>query len=59
MNNKRAKEIVSSPIMAKVTYNGTPVYIEKINSDNTTANVHPLDQPGKSQRVDLSNLIEH
>lgn len=58
MDDKRAREIVSSPNMTKVAYNGTPIYIENINSDNTTAKVHPIDQPNKSQTVNLSSLIE-
>ena len=39
MDTKRAKEIASSPIMANVTYNGTPIYIESVNENKGTAKV--------------------
>lgn len=58
MDEKRAKEIASSPIMANVTYNGTPIYIEGVNDNKGTANIHPLDQPKNTQEVLLSNLLE-
>ncbi|MEL7648933.1 MAG: H-type small acid-soluble spore protein [Sedimentibacter sp.] len=57
MNNQRARDIVSSPEMINVTYNGVPVYIEKIN-DNNTACVHFISQPDKRQEVSVNNLIE-
>jgi len=59
MNKKRAKEIVSSPIMANVTYNGTPIYIKNVDDNQETANIHPLDQPKNTQEVSLTNLLEH
>lgn len=58
MDDERAKEIIFSPIMYEVTYNGVPIYIESINSDNTTANIHFFDQPNSSQKVSISSLIE-
>ena len=57
MELKRAKEITTSPLMAAVTYHGTPVYIESV-SDDSTASIHPLDQPWARQKVNLSNLVE-
>lgn len=57
MNIKRAREISASPIMTKVSYNGTPIYIENVD-DNNTATVHPLDNPGRRQKVSLSALTE-
>jgi small acid-soluble spore protein H (minor) len=59
MKFKRASEIVHSPVMANVTYYDVPVYIESVSSENKTAQIHPLSQPGSSQRVSVSNLIEH
>jgi len=59
MDLKRAKEIIASPVMMDVTYNGTPIYIESITGDNTTAYVHPLNQPNKRQKADIISLIEH
>ena len=59
MDKRRAKEIVSSPIMVNVTYNGMPIYIESINNNQGTANIHYLNQPGNVMEVSLINLIEH
>lgn len=59
MNKKRASEIVASPVMVHVTYNGDPIYIENVNSDDATAEIHSLKKPNRSQKVELSNLIEH
>jgi len=58
MDNERAREIISSPIMYEVTYNGVPIYIESINNDNTTATIHFFDQPSNSQKVSISSIIE-
>ncbi len=59
MDKNRAKEIASSPVMANVTYNGQPVYIENINENNHSANIHMLYQPENKQEVSLSSLFEH
>ena len=58
MDKRRAKEIASSPIMANVTYNGTPIYIESVNDNKETANVHALNQPKNTQEVPLTTLVE-
>lgn len=59
MNKERAKEIISSSAMFNVTYNGTPVYIESVNENNNTANIHFRNQPKKSREVSLDSLLEH
>ncbi len=59
MNKTRAIEIASSPVMAKVTYEGVPIYIEKINEDNGIAYIHPLDKPENTEQVSIQNLEEH
>lgn len=59
MNQNRAKKIVSSPTMVDVSYNGTPIYIDSVNSIKGTATIHPLEQPGDRQEVLLTNLVEH
>ena len=59
MNTERAQEIVSSPIMANVTYNGTPIYIESVNANRETASIHFLKNPNNSREVSLTNLQEH
>lgn len=58
MDKKRAKEIASSPIMANVTYNGMPIYIENVNEDKETASIHSFNKPGESKEVSLNNLVE-
>jgi len=59
MNVQRAKEIAASPVMAHVTYNGVPIYIEQVDEENGTATIHPLDQPENKQNVSVSSLKEH
>jgi len=59
MNKRRAKEIASSPIMADVTYNGTPIYIESVNDATDTAYIHPLNQSKNRLEVSLDPLTEH
>lgn len=58
MDAKRARDIASSPTMINVTYNGTPVYIESVNENSGTANIHNLNQPDSKQQVPLTNLKE-
>ncbi len=45
--------------MAHVTYNGVPVYIQRVDAQNETARIYPLDQPENEQDVPLSSLVEH
>lgn len=59
MNIQRAKEIAASPVMANVTYEGTPVYIQQVDEQNEKARIYPLDQPEHEQTVPLSELTEH
>ncbi|WP_366924515.1 H-type small acid-soluble spore protein [Metallumcola ferriviriculae] len=59
MDTQRAKEIVTSPIMANVTLDGEAVYIEQVNDQENTARIYPLNQPDKEQEVSLNNLKEH
>ncbi|MGD8192302.1 small acid-soluble spore protein H [Brevibacillus ginsengisoli] len=58
MDAQRAQEIASSPVMAQVTYNGVPIYIQHVSERNQTARIYPLDQPEKEQMVPLSTLQE-
>ncbi|RCK12085.1 H-type small acid-soluble spore protein [Bacillus licheniformis] len=37
MNTQRAQEIVESPDMVDVTYNGRPIYIQRVDEQNETA----------------------
>lgn len=59
MDLRRAREIAASPVMANVTYFEAPVYIESVSDGNKTAVIHQLTTPGRSQRVSVSNLVEH
>lgn len=59
MDKRRAKEIASSPVMANVTCNGEQIYIENVNANNNTANIHPLNKPADKQEVSLSSLKEY
>mgnify|MGYP005829793259 CR=1 FL=1 len=59
MNTQRAKEISESPIMANVTCNGMPIYIQHVNERNETARIFPLDEPQNEQEVALTELTEH
>jgi small acid-soluble spore protein H (minor) len=58
MNKQRAQEIAASPVMANVTFNGTPIYIQNVDESNETARIYPLSAPEKEQQVSLSNLTE-
>jgi small acid-soluble spore protein H (minor) len=59
MNRQRAQEIAASPVMANVTYNETPIYIQNVDENNETARIYPIDEPQNEQVVPLSNLKEH
>ena len=59
MDKYRALEIASSPVMANVTYHGSPIYIESVSNNYETANVHLLNRPKNSREVSLTNLQEH
>jgi len=59
MNKQRAQEITASPVMANVTYNGIPIYIQHVDENNDTARIYPLNEPKNEQEIPLPNLIEH
>jgi len=58
LNKQRAKEIVSSPNMVNVTYNGQPIYIQNVDDETEKARIYPLDNPENEQTVPLSQLKE-
>lgn len=58
MDKNRANQIASSPEMINVTYNGEPIYIEKVNTVKDTASIHSLSRPEYSQEVHLTQLVE-
>ncbi|MBO8177093.1 MAG: small acid-soluble spore protein H [Bacillus sp. (in: Bacteria)] len=59
MNTERAKEIAASPVMANVTYNGVPIYIQQVDEESGTATIYPLDEPDNKQTVSVNSLKEH
>lgn len=59
MDHKRAKEIISSPIMADVTYKGSKIYMEDVNEADQTCTIHYMSQPENSLKVPLTTLKEH
>jgi small acid-soluble spore protein H (minor) len=58
MNVQRAQEIASSPTMANVSYNGTPIYIEHVDEQVGVATIHPLDEPNSKQSISVDSLEE-
>ncbi len=59
MNKQRAQEIAASPVMANVTFDGVPIYIQHVDENNETARIYPLDEPENEQTVPLNSLVEH
>lgn len=58
MDINRAKQIFSSSSDIDVKYNGDSVWIEKINEDNGTANVHLRGSEQDKVEVEISELRE-
>lgn len=58
MNKQRAQEIANSPVMANVTFNGIPIYIQNVDEETETVRIYPLNQPENEQEVPLISLIE-
>ncbi|GIP38473.1 small, acid-soluble spore protein H [Paenibacillus sp. J31TS4] len=58
MNHQRAKEIAQSPVMAGVTYQGVPVYIQHVDEENETARIYPIYEPENELEVSLNMLVE-
>lgn len=58
LSKQRAQEIAESPVMANVTYQGMPVYIQHVDHERQTARVYPLQQSELEQEVSLDQLQE-
>lgn len=58
MEIQRAKEIISSPVMKDVTYDGTKIYMESLDDTNQTCTIHYLNKPMHQLNVPLSSLKE-
>ncbi|MRG86326.1 H-type small acid-soluble spore protein [Salinibacillus xinjiangensis] len=59
MDTQRAQQIIDSPDQINVSYNGTPIYIEKVLEDANMARIYPLDSPDREEDVPLERLVEH
>lgn len=58
MNAQRAAEIAGSPVMARVTYDNKPVYIQYVDEAKGTARIYALDQPEQEWDVPIRQLEE-
>ncbi|RLL42718.1 H-type small acid-soluble spore protein [Oceanobacillus piezotolerans] len=58
MDKQRALEIVESPELIRVTYNGKQIYIQHVDENTDKARIYPLDDPQEEFDVNLSQLIE-
>jgi small acid-soluble spore protein H (minor) len=58
MEERRVRQILSSPINIDVTFEGTKVWIDSVSEDGKTATVH-LRGPGEERtQVSVSDLVE-
>lgn len=58
MNIQRAREIAESGELAKVSFNGIPVYIQHVDDDGDTVRIYPLNDPQNEQNVSVQQLQE-
>ncbi|MFC3885155.1 H-type small acid-soluble spore protein [Bacillus songklensis] len=58
MDARRVKQILSSPADIEVKYNGTPVWIDKLNEDGRTATVHLRGPLEERTMVEIGELTE-
>ncbi|MGP4042377.1 H-type small acid-soluble spore protein [Gracilibacillus sp. D59] len=59
MDAQRAQEILDSPDMRNVTYNGNNVYIEHVDQGTGHCTVHPIENPEQKYMVTVEQLQEH
>lgn len=58
MDAKRVKQILSSSAEIEVKYNGTSVWIDKLNEDGRTATVHLRGPLEERSEVEIGELTE-
>jgi small acid-soluble spore protein H (minor) len=58
MDAKRVKQILSSSADIEVKYNGTSVWIDKLNEDGRTATVHLRGPLEERSEVEIAELTE-
>ncbi|MBU9719981.1 MULTISPECIES: H-type small acid-soluble spore protein [Bacillaceae] len=59
MEKQRIMEILDSPDMIKVTYEGKPVFIQQVDQNTENARVFPMDEPENQFNVEVTKLQEH
>lgn len=59
MDSQQAKAISETGHMNRVTYNGKPVFIQRVNDQNETARIFHIEDPQEEFDVELSQLEEH
>lgn len=59
MNPERAQEIVMTPDMVNVTFEGKKIFIEHVDESEKLATIHPLDKPEEKISIPVEQLIEH
>ncbi|MED1204947.1 H-type small acid-soluble spore protein [Heyndrickxia acidicola] len=58
MDVNRVKQIISSPADIKVSYQGTSVWIDKLEADGKTATVHLRGPLEERSQVSIDELVE-
>lgn len=58
MNVTRAKEILESPTMIPVTYQGKQIIIQNVNEQEKTARVYFNENREEERTVPVSELVE-
>ncbi|WML46278.1 H-type small acid-soluble spore protein [Neobacillus sp. PS3-40] len=58
MNVGRAKEILESPEIINVTYEGVPVIIQNVEETSKMARIYSRKDPDNERDVPVLNLIE-
>ncbi len=58
MNTQRAQEILESMKEIEVTFNGTPVWIQHVDTKNDTARVFKENNPDDEMTVPVNQLEE-
>jgi small acid-soluble spore protein H (minor) len=52
-------EIAASPVMANVTCDEKPVYIQHVDEASEIARIYDLDHPENEREVPVAMLVEH
>jgi len=58
MDTQRAQEILTAPHLVDVVYNGSQIFIQKVNEQTRTANIYHLANPDNKEEVALDHLME-